>query len=235
MGTLLSFIQTDEFYPLSILSGVIPLHIDCCIVDATEILRYLCKLFNNHNSKVKILQTSIALGLLLCLYSCSKDKIEPYNPTEWKFDKYSDSGILPGDDFYRFVCGKGIASKGSDSWAPFSRWGQQDADFALQALSDEKSNPVPVINRLNELKEKAPEHIAEAFAGMRERLDGIKERTKDMDFPEKAAEYYKNGYSLFMVTPLLLYGHTFGINCTAVYMGILQDCTNEQLKSAISS
>ena len=181
---------------------------------------------------MKFLRTFFVFGILTCLTSCSKDSIDPYTPTEWQYEKYSDASILPGDDFYRFVCGKGIASKGSDSWAPIFRWGQQDADFALQALSDEKSNPVPVINRLNELKEKAPEHIAEAFAGMRERLDGIKERTKDMDFPEKAAEYYKNGYSIFMITPLFLYGHTFGINCTAVYMGILQDCTNEQLESA---
>lgn len=181
---------------------------------------------------MKILQISIVLGLLLCLSSCSKDKFEPYNPTEWQFDKYSDSGILPGDDFYRFVCGKGIASEGLDSWAPFSRWAQQGNDYQIEAFSDKNDTPVPVIKRINELRAEAPNHTAEAFASMRERLDGIKERTKGKGFPEKAAEYTKNGYALFYVRPTLLYGHTFGMGASAVYIGMLQDLTDEQLSSA---
>ena len=181
---------------------------------------------------MKILQISIVLGLLLCLSSCSKDKIEPYNPTEWRFDKYSDSSILPGDDFYRFACGKGIASEGSDSWAPFSRWGKQQSDYEVLALSDEADNPVPVFKRINELRTEAPNHVAEAFASMRERLDGIESRTGNKGFPEKAAEYYRNGYILFHVNPMILYGHKFGIGTTAVYNGTLLDWTGQQLETA---
>lgn len=179
---------------------------------------------------MKSLHFFFAFGIMLCLFSCSKDANEPYRPTEWQYDKYSDQGILPGDDFYRFVCGKGIASEGSDSWAPFSRWGKQQSDYEVQALIDDMSNPVPVLKRLNELRVEAPNHVAEAFANMRERLDGIEIRTGNKGFPEKAAEYYRNGYTLFLVSPVILYGHKFGMSTIAVYAGMLQDWTDEQLE-----
>ena len=138
------------------------------------------------------------LGILLSLSSCSKDNFEPYIPTEWQYDKYSDSSILPGDDFYRFVCGKGIVAEGSDSWTPFSRWKKQEMDFMELAFSDGDDNPVPAIKRLNELKAALSgdkeEHVAEAFTSMSERLNGIESRVRDKGFIEKAAEYYKNGY-----------------------------------------
>ena len=80
------------------------------------------------------------LGILLCLSSCSKDNFEPYIPTEWQYDKYSDSSILPGDDFYRFVCGKGIVSEGADFWTPFSCWNKQESDYEELAFSDGVDN-----------------------------------------------------------------------------------------------
>lgn len=173
-------------------------------------------------------------GILLCLSSCSKDRIEPYCPTEWQFDKYSDSSILPGDDFYGFVCGKGIDSEGSDSWAPLQRWGKQAQDYTELSLSDGDDNPVPVLKRLNELKNGASseERISASFASMRERLNGIEDRAGDKDFPEKAAEYCKDGYTIFFASPLLLDGHKFGLKITAVYAGLVQDWTGEQLDVA---
>ena len=183
---------------------------------------------------MKFTHLFIVFSILLCLSSCSKEDFEPYEPTIWQYDRYSDSEILPGDDFYRFVCGKGIMSEGTDSWAPLSRWNKQESDYMKQAFSDGTDNPVPVLKRLNELKAAASseENIAAAFARMRERLDGIDERTKNKEFPEKAAEYCRNGYPFFLVNPMLLDGHKFGFSTTAVYMGMLQDLTEEQLDSA---
>ena len=173
------------------------------------------------------------LGILLSLSSCSKDNIEPYIPTEWQYDKYSDSSILPGDDFYRFVCGKGIATEGSDSWTPRSCWDKQDYDYMAWALNDGNDNPVPVLKRLNELKLAAsPEEMAAAFASMRARLDSIDERTGDKGFPEKAAEYCRNGYAIFLVLPKSLYGHRFGFGVIATYSGGLMEWTQQQLSMA---
>ena len=175
-----------------------------------------------------------AFGMLLCLSSCSKDECEPYEPTEWQYDKYSESGISPGDDFYHYVCGKGIAAEGSDSWTPLHCWKKQEKDYSNLAFSDGNDNPVPVLKRLNELKNDAlsEERLSAAFASMRERLDGIEDRAGDKDFPEKAAEYCKDGYSLFFVSPLLLDGHRFGLKATTVYMGMIQDLTEQQLDLA---
>ena len=174
------------------------------------------------------------LGILLCLSSCSKNNHEPYKPTEWQYDKYLDPGILPGDDFYRFVCGKGIAAEGLDLWAPFPCWMKQERDYLNLALSDGDDNPVPVLKRLNKLRAAASseENIAAAFANMRERLNGIEERTKGKDFIEKAAEYCKNGYSPFKIAPIAIDGHRFGFGVAAVYMGAVQDCDGQLLDLA---
>ena len=175
-----------------------------------------------------------AFGILLCLSSCSKNGYDPYIPTKWQYDRYQDTSILPGDDFYRFVCGKGIASEGADSWTPFSQWINQEKDYMGLAFSDGNDNPVPVLKRLNELKVAASsdENIAEAFAGMRERLNAINDCTENKGFSYKAAEYCKNGYSLFHVSPLILDGHRFGLHTTAVYMGMLRDLPEQQLDLA---
>ena len=175
-----------------------------------------------------------AIGMLLCLPSCSKDEYEPYVPTEWQYDKYSDSSISPGDDFYRFVCGKGIVAEGSDFWTPFHCWIKQENDYMKLSLSDGDDNPVPVLKRLNELKNDAlsEERLSAAFARMRDRLNGINDRMGNKGFPEKAAEYCKNGYPLFNVRPMLLDGHRFGLSVTAVFMGMVQDLAEEQLDMA---
>ena len=172
-----------------------------------------------------------AFGILLCLSSCSKNGYEPFNPTKWQYDRYQDTSILPGDDFYRFVCGKGIVSEGADSWTPFSCWNKQESDYEELAFSDGDDNPVPVLIRLNELKKKASseEQIAAAFANMRERLNGINDRVENKGFPEKAAEYCRNGCSLFLVNPMILDGHKFGFRATAVYMGMLKEWPEQQL------
>ncbi len=183
---------------------------------------------------MKITHLIYALGMLLCLPSCSKDECEPYEPAEWQYDKYSDSGILPGDDFYRFVCGKGIDAEGSDFWTPLHRWIQQEKDYSELAFSDGDDNPVPVLKRLNELKvvSLSEERMSAAFARMRDRLNGINERTGDKGFPEKAAEYCREGYPLFYVRPVLLDGHRFGLSTTAVFMGMVQDLAEPQLDMA---
>lgn len=181
---------------------------------------------------MKFTHKSVVFGILFCLFSCSKDNYEPFQPTEWQYEKYSNSHVLPGDDFYRFVCGKGIETQGSDSWAPFSRWNKQNDDFAEQSLRDDNQNPVPILRRLNELRTQASSHITEATTRMRERLNDIDERTKDMDFPEKVAEYYKSGYNFFITRTTLLYGHSFGISTIAMYEGMMQEWTTEQLMLA---
>ena len=183
---------------------------------------------------MKITHLFFAVGMLLCLSSCSNDDYETYEPTEWQYDKYSDSGVLPGDDFYRFVCGKGIAAEGSDFWTPLHRWIQQEKDYANLALSDGDDNPVPVLKRLNELKNisLSDERMSAAFARMRDRLNGIDNRTGNKGFPEKAAEYCKSGYPFFYVRPILLDGHRFGLSTTAVFMGMVQDLEEQQLDMA---
>lgn len=139
---------------------------------------------------MKISHIVLALGILFCMTSCSKDEHEPYRPSEWSYDRYSDTDILPGDDFYRFVCGKGIATEGADVWTPLSRWRKQEDDYSHLAFSDNDDNPVPVLKRLNELKnaELSDEQLAAAFASMRKRLKDINEFVGNTGFPEKAAE-----------------------------------------------
>ena len=172
-----------------------------------------------------------ALGILSCLFSCSESGDEPYKPAEWRYDSYSDQSILPGDDFYRFVCGKGIASEGSDAWAPFSCWIKQENDYSTLAFSDGDDNPVPVLKRLNELKKtsSSEEKREAAFANMRERLDGIDGSAGDREFPEIAADYCRNGYTLFLPTPKTLDGHRFGLIVTAVFVGMLHEWTEQEL------
>lgn len=183
---------------------------------------------------MKISHIVLALGILFCMTSCSKDEHEPYRPSEWSYDRYSDTDILPGDDFYRFVCGKGIATEGADVWTPLSRWRKQEDDYSHLAFSDNDDNPVPVLKRLNELKnaELSDEQLAAAFASMRKRLKDINEFVGNTGFPEKAAEYCRNGYALFLVRPLALDGHRFAISATAVYMGMLKDLPEQQLIQA---
>ena len=184
--------------------------------------------------EMKFTHLIYAFGMLLCLPSCSEDEYAPYEPTEWQYDQYSDSEILPGDDFYRFACGKGIAAKGADSWTPLYRWMEQENDFSTLAFSDGNDNPVPVLKRLNELKVESlsEERMSVAFARMRDRLNGIENRAGNKDFPEKAAEYCRNGYPLFLVKPMLLDGHRFGLCTTAVFAGMVQDLTEQQLDMA---
>ena len=183
---------------------------------------------------MKFTRLFFVFGILLCLSSCSKDSNEPFKPSEWQYDRYSDPGILPGDDFYRYVCGKGIAEEGADFWTPFSCWGKQQMDYSKQVISDGDDNPVPVLKRLNELKAAASseEHIAAAFAGMRERLDGIEDRTRGKEFPEKAAEYYRNGYLIFVVLPMNLDGHRFGLSVFADFGDMVKEWPEEQLDLA---
>ena len=171
--------------------------------------------------------------MLLCLSSCSKDEYEPYEPTEWQYDKYSDSDILPGDDFYRFVCGKGIVAEGADFWTPLHCWVKQEKDYSELAFSDGDDNPVPVLKRINELKDVSlsEERMSAAFARMRERLNGI-DRIANKGFAEKAAEYCRNGYPLFHISPKLLDGHRFGLSVTAVFLGMVQDLEEPQLDMA---
>ena len=183
---------------------------------------------------MKLIHSIYVLGAVLCLAACSKDECEPYEPTEWQYDRYMDADILPGDDFYRFVCGKGIAVEGADSWTPLHCWRMQENDYSTLALSEGNDNPVPVLKRLNELKNEtlSEERLSAAFASMRDRLNGIKDRTSNMEFPEKAAEYSRNGYPPFLVRPMLLDGHRFGLSVTAAFMGMVQDLTEQQLKLA---
>lgn len=63
--------------------------------------------------------------------------------------------------------------------------------------------------------------------------DGIGSRVGNEDFPEKAAEYVRNGYSLFLVSPKPLDGHRFGFGATAVWMGMVKDWTEQQLMQAV--
>lgn len=183
---------------------------------------------------MKLTHLICGLGMVVCLTACTKDEVGPYGPEEWQYEGYADTDVLPGDDFYRFVCGKGIAAEGSDFWTPLSRWFQQEDDFSKVAFSDGDDNPTPAIKRLNELKNEAAseEGMAAAFANMRDRLNGINDHSGDKDFPEKAAEYCRNGYPLFLVRPMLLDGHRFGIGGTAVWMGMVKDIEDEQLTLA---
>lgn len=64
------------------------------------------------------LRISSVLAVIFCLCSCNKESYETYIPSEWEYDRYSDTSIIPGDDFYRYVCGLGIAELGADAWAP---------------------------------------------------------------------------------------------------------------------
>lgn len=180
------------------------------------------------------LRTCSALAALLCLCSCIKDIPDPYIPSEWKYDRYSDTGIIPGDDFYRYVCGLGIAEPGADAWAPIPTWTRQTQDFSNLAYSEGTDNPVPVMRRLNELKSACFSHqnMEEAFALMRERLSGIGKMTDIKDYPQAAARCTRDGYNLFFVQSRNLDGHKFGIMVTAVYDGLVADWKEEWLKEA---
>ena len=183
---------------------------------------------------MKFTHLTYAFGMLLCLLACSRDECEPYKPAEWQYDRYKDTSILPGDDFYRFVCGKGIDTEGSDSWTPLYCWNKQEDDYSKLAFSDGDDNPVPVLKKLNELKngDSSEERMTAAFASMRNRLDGINDRTKNEGFPEKAAEYCRNGYVPFLFRTVNLDGHRFGLGTTAVFAGMLQNWTEQQLDMA---
>ncbi len=173
------------------------------------------------------------LGVLFL--SCTKDSDEPYVPSEWRYDKYSDTEILPGDDFYRFVCGRGIGTEGADSWAPIPVLNKQTFDYMNLAYSDDDDNPVPVLKRLNELKKEigsSPANRAAAFAAILPRLNRISRLENIEDFPAKLAEYYRNGYDFIILLPIDLDGHRFGMLVSADWTGLLLDWSEEQLAEA---
>ena len=177
----------------------------------------------------------LIIVLSIFVISCTKDSDDPYIPSEWRYDKYSDKDILPGDDFYRFVCGRGIATEGADSWAPVPIMNKQTDDYMNLSFSDDDDNPVPVLKRLNELKKEvgsSPANRAAAFAAILPRLNKIKRLEKIGDFPAKLAEYQRNGYSFFIFLTRELDGHKFGIIVSAVLNGMLQDLSEELLAEA---
>ncbi len=183
---------------------------------------------------MKILRTFSVLAVFICLCSCTEVGRDPYIPSEWKYDKYSDNGIIPGNDFYRYVCGLGIAAPGADAWAPVPCWTKQTQDFSTLAYSEGDDNPVPVMRRLNQLKSLCASHenMDEAFVQMRKRLSGIAELKDINDYPQAAAQCARAGYSFFYVQPQNLDGHKFGIKVTAIYDGLLADWNEEWLKEA---
>ena len=183
---------------------------------------------------MKILRTCSVLAALLCLCSCIKDNKYPYIPPEWKYDMYSDAGIIPGNDFYRYVCGLGIAAPGADAWAPVPCWTRQTQDFSSLVYSEGADNPVPVMRKLNELKSVCTSHenMEEAFAQMRKRLSGIGELKDIKDYPQAVAQCAREGYNFFYVQSQNLDGHKFGIKVTAIYNGLLADWKEEWLKEA---
>ena len=183
---------------------------------------------------MKLLRTFSALAVLFCLCSCVKDSDVPYIPSEWEYDSYSDAGIIPGNDFYRYVCGLGIAEPGADAWAPIPTWTRQTQDFSNLAYSEGPDNPVPVMRRLNELKSACASHqnMEEAFVLMRERLSGIGKIQDIKDYPQAVARCTRDGYNFFYIQPRNLDGHKFGIMVTAVYDGLVADWKEEWLKEA---
>ena len=187
---------------------------------------------------MKILSKSSVYVIAVLFFfavSCAKEPVETYVPSEWQYDSYSNTDILPGDDFYRYVFGRGIDTEGSDSWAPIPRWNKQGADFSLLAYSDGDDNPVPVLKRLNELKSEFVSSAAgraAAFASIQTRLGKIKSLEGIEDFPLKAAEYYLNGYSFFFMRQVSLDGHKFGIMVSPLLNELLHDWPEELLLEA---
>ena len=183
---------------------------------------------------MKIQRTCYILAAIFCLCSCSKDKPDPYIPTEWKYDRYSDTGIIPGNDFYRYVCGLGIAAPGADAWAPVPCWTGQTQEFSTLVYSEGADNPVPVMRRLNELKSACVSHenMEEAYAQLRKRLSGIGRFNDIKDYPQAVARCTREGYNFFYVKSLNLDGHKFGIQVTAIYDGLVADWSEEWLKEA---
>ena len=147
---------------------------------------------------------------------------------------YSDAGIIPGNDFYRHVCGLGIAEPGADAWAPVPCWTRQTQDFSNLAYSEGADNPVPVMKKLNELKNACAlhENMEEAFAQLRKRLSGISKLNDISDYPQAVARCVRQGYNFFYVQSQNLDGHKFGIMVTAIYDGLLADWNEEWLKEA---
>lgn len=183
---------------------------------------------------MKILRIWSVIAVLFCLCSCNIDGPDPYILSEWKYDRYSDISIMPGSDFYRYVCGRGISEPGADAWAPVPRWTRQTEDFSSLAYSEGDDNPVPVIRRLNELKSvcTSRENMEEAFVQLRKRLSGISEFTDIKDYPQAVARCTREGYNFFYVQTQNLDGHKFGIKVTAIYDGLLADWKEEWLKEA---
>ena len=180
------------------------------------------------------LRTYFVLAVLFCLCSCIKDDYDPYRPSEWKYDRYSDASIIPGNDFYRHVCGLGIAEPGTDAWAPIPCWTKQTQDFSNLAFSEGADNPVPVMKRLNELKSACASHenMEEAFAQLRRRLSLIGELMDINDYPQAMARCTREGYSFCYVQSQNIDGHKFGIRVTAIYDGLLNDWKEEWLREA---
>ena len=183
---------------------------------------------------MKTLRTLSVIAVVLCLCSCIKDDPYPYIPSEWKYDRYSDTSILPGNDFYRYVCGLGIAEPGSDAWAPVPCWTKQTQDFSTLAYSEGTDNPVPVMRRLNELKSvcTTQENMEEACAQLRKRLSDISEMKDIKEYPQAVARCMREGYNFFYVKTLNLDGHKFGITVTAIYDGLVADWKEEWLTEA---
>ena len=183
---------------------------------------------------MKFLKYCSVLAIIFCLFSCSKIEDDPYVPSEWAYDRYSDASVVPGDDFYHYVCGLGIDGPGADSWAPLQVWAKQAQDFSSLAYSDGADNPVPVMKRLNELKSSlvSRENMEDAYAQMRERLSGIEEIKDIRDYPQTIARLTREGYYFFYVNTKYLDGHKFGILVTAIYNGMVNDWNEEWLKEA---
>ena len=143
----------------------------------------------------------------LVLPSCSDD-VDNYEPTPWEYDKYAVESIRPGDDFYRFVCGDGISSPGSDAWAPLQLWQQQSNDFSDAVFNDDADNPVPAFRRITELRAQigTADNVGKFASSLKQRLSTVASSKSIKDVPATLARATRDGFLLFYIQPKLLDG-----------------------------
>lgn len=146
------------------------------------------------------------------LTSCTKDDPEPVVVTDDKpfyYDQYIDESVRPGDDFFRYVCGKWV-----DDTSISSLYNQ-----ALQKMENMTNNVLqesndPVISAVRQLVSKAEANDSADFQVLKSRIDYISAISTQEELLAAFSQLHQWGY--MPLVRMSVYASDGGVICPLI-------------------